>query len=430
MKLMTLCSGIGAPEVAASLLGWTHALTCEIDPFCRRALEYWYPEAYHHGDLKTLNKEIINEELSRRFGADWRDEGTVLVAGFPCQPFSVAGKRKGTEDDRHLWPEVFRIVDEIRPDWFIGENVAGIATMVFPGEKSDVEGEFSWEGESDADCEVVRQRFVIDKICQDLEDIGYSVVPVLLPACALGAPHRRDRVWFVASRTDSDTDGAGLPAKGSEQSSAGAAGVGACGTAADTERGGRNEMDGHVQSGQSDGERVDSDGGERIVADTDGEGWNRGRNCRQGRPVHSEQPGDVAQGEPEWSGGFGGHRADGDDGFAADTDGDRCWDGTCEQDTVSERGGAADAGADGEDWNAGRDGYAFGELVFPGWENFPTQSPVCRGDDGISGRLSGLTFPKWRANAIKALGNSMVPPILVELFSCMEIIDNQERKTK
>ena len=153
MNLMTLCSGIGAPELAASWHGWRHLMTCEIDPFCRRVLEYHYPEAYHHYDIKTLNYEIIEKELSSRFG-NWREGGTVLVAGFPCQPFSCAGKRLGAEDDRYLWDEVKRILAEVKPDWFIGENVAGILSMVLPGSEVKVASYEDIAGESYEEVEV------------------------------------------------------------------------------------------------------------------------------------------------------------------------------------------------------------------------------------------------------------------------------------
>ena len=201
MNLITLCSGIGAPELAASWLGWRHIMTCEIDPFCNRVLEYHYPEAYHHHDIKTLNYETIEKELSSRFG-NWREGGTVLVAGFPCQPFSCAGKRLGAEDDRYLWDEVKRILAEVKPDWFIGENVAGILSMVLPGSEVKVASYEDIAGESYEEVEV-RQQSVVERICLDLESIGYSVVPFVIPACAVGAPHRRDRIWFVAHR-DSD----------------------------------------------------------------------------------------------------------------------------------------------------------------------------------------------------------------------------------
>lgn len=103
----------------------------------------------------------------------------------------MAGKRKGTEDNRYLWPEFKRAIREIRPPWVVGENVAGILSMVQPGKKADMESMPATEHED-------KQEFVIETICKDLEAEGYTVQPIVIPACAVGAPHRRDRVWFIA----------------------------------------------------------------------------------------------------------------------------------------------------------------------------------------------------------------------------------------
>ena len=101
----SLFSGIGGPEVAASMLGWENAFHCEINPFGRAVLEYWFPESKSYEDItKTSFKE-------------WRGRIDVLTGGFPCQPFSYAGKRGGREDERYLWPEMLRVIDEVRPAW-------------------------------------------------------------------------------------------------------------------------------------------------------------------------------------------------------------------------------------------------------------------------------------------------------------------------
>lgn len=185
----SLCTGIGACELAASWLGWENAFSCEINPFCQRVLKYYYPKSKHYGNIYETHF------------TEWRGKIDVLTAGFPCQPFSCAGTRKGAEDDRYLWPEVLRVIEEVRPTWFIGENVAGITSMVLPGDEIEVGSYRDICDESYTETEV-RQQFVIDRICNDIESIGYSVQPIIIPACAVGAPHRRDRIWFIAN-TDS-----------------------------------------------------------------------------------------------------------------------------------------------------------------------------------------------------------------------------------
>ena len=189
MTHASLCTGIGACELAASWLGWDNAFSCEINPFCQRVLRYYYSKSKHYGNIFDTNF------------TGWKGRIDVLTAGFPCQPFSSAGQRKGAEDDRYLWPEVLRAISEIRPSWFVGENVAGITSMVLPGDEVEVGSYKDLFDESYQETEM-RQQFIIDRICDDLESIGYTVQPIIIPACAVGAPHRRDRIWFIANRTD------------------------------------------------------------------------------------------------------------------------------------------------------------------------------------------------------------------------------------
>lgn len=169
MTHASLFSGIGGFDLAAEWAGWTNAFNCEIDPFCRKVLKYHFPDAEQYGDIRTTDFTI------------WRDRIDVLTGGFPCQPFSLAGKRKGTEDDRYLWPEMLRVIRTVRPRWVVGENVFGIV---------------NWS-----------EGMVFDKVCSDLEAAGYEVQPYIIPACGVGAPHRRDRCWFVAhARSDGGSE--------------------------------------------------------------------------------------------------------------------------------------------------------------------------------------------------------------------------------
>lgn len=164
MTHASLFSGIGGFDLAAEWAGWTNSFNCEIDPFCRRILKYHFPNAEQYADIRTTDFTI------------WRGRIDVLTGGFPCQPFSLAGKRKGTEDERYLWPEMLRVIRTVRPRWVVGENVFGIV---------------NWS-----------EGMVFDEVCSDLEAAGYAVQPYIIPACGVGAPHRRDRCWFVAYCAD------------------------------------------------------------------------------------------------------------------------------------------------------------------------------------------------------------------------------------
>lgn len=163
MQVIDLFSGIGGFSLAAKWAGMETVQFCEQDQFCQKILRKHWPKIPIHNDIKTLTKQtIIN-------GGIWNEsKSTILVGGFPCQPWSTAGKRRGKEDDRHLWPEMFRIIREVRPRWVVGENVAGIVRMG------------------------------LDDVLADLESEGYTCRTFIIPACGIGAQHRRDRVWVVA----------------------------------------------------------------------------------------------------------------------------------------------------------------------------------------------------------------------------------------
>lgn len=164
----SLFSGIGGFDLAAAWAGWGNVFACEIDPFCQKVLKYHFPNSTLYENIRTTDFTI------------WRGRIDVLSGGFPCQPFSMAGKRKGTEDDRYLWPEMLRAIREISPRWVVGENVLRIV---------------NWNG-----------GMVFEQVCADMEAEGYEVQPYVLPACGVGAPHQRQRTWFVAHRTDAGAE--------------------------------------------------------------------------------------------------------------------------------------------------------------------------------------------------------------------------------
>lgn len=352
----SLFSGIGGFDYAALMMGWRNVFHCEINGFCSRILKYHFPDARHYED-------ITNTDFT-----EWRGRIDVLSGGFPCQPFSLAGRRKGAEDDRYLWPHMLRAIHEIRPVWVVGENVTGILTMVQPGTKVKVGSEASLFGEGDAHRTSLRQEYVIETVCRDLEREGYSVQPFVIPACAVGAPHRRDRVWIVATDTDSDRQWertyqqitvagcqeASYDSVGREDGTSSNSFVTGCKGWGESDRNGQDTRFRGDILGTAGGS-----GGKRTAADT----------VRIGR-----QEGNHDNGEPEKEG-----QAKCGEQQSRGTD--------CPQDL---------------------------------WRGFPTQSPVRGRDDGFPGDLDGITLSKWRNESIKAYGNAVVPQVAYEIFRAIE----------
>lgn len=161
MKIIDLFAGIGGFSLAAHWMGWETAAFVEWDTFGQKVLAKNFPNVPIYGDIREFD------------GKPYRGAVDLVCGGFPCQPFSSAGQRKGTADDRYLWPEMLRVIREVQPAWVVGENVAGIISM---------------DGGS-----------VLEEILSSLEGEGYIVQVFLIPALAVGAPHRRDRVWIVAN---------------------------------------------------------------------------------------------------------------------------------------------------------------------------------------------------------------------------------------
>ena len=185
MNHATLFSGIGGPEIASQRLGWKNIFSCEWEDFPRKILEYHFPNTDHYGDITKFNAK------------QYRGQIDVLTGGFPCQPFSNAGSRKGAEDERYLWKEMLRIIKECKPTWIIGENVAGIITMGVKGAPFEV-GSQANLFEQDNTIYQREDIGILESICNDLEREGYECQPLVIPAEAVQAPHRRDRVFIVA----------------------------------------------------------------------------------------------------------------------------------------------------------------------------------------------------------------------------------------
>lgn len=377
----SLFSGFDAPSVAASWMGWKNAFHCEINSFCNEILKYWFPDSEHY------------EDITKTDFSQWKGRIDVLTGGFPCQPFSLAGQRKGADDNRYLWPEMLRAIREIRPTWVIGENVAGILTMVQPGEETEMGSQTALFGEDNRKRVLLRQEYVVETICKDLEREGYSVQPLLIPACAVGAPHRRDRVFFIAHRADSGVEGmqrkwednilSGRTAPDTDShrwrngknqqvtiaERKGTANIGTFsedGTSSYSQCSGSGQIYKEVQSEQPNGHSFDSNGGKRDVANT---------KSKQSERDRLEQPKDCATEQRE-------------------------------------------SGRSSSENNS--------KYATRGWKNVPTQSPVCRGNDGLPFNVGDLTIPftKWRQESVKGYGNAIVPQVILEIFKAIEELDN------
>lgn len=170
MNLLSMYSGIGGFDLAAAWAGFTTVALCDKDKYCQKLLAKRFPgipifEEDTHVSAKSLGERGIDPAGI-----------TIIVGGYPCPGESLAGQRRGAADDRWRWPEMFRIIKELRPRWVCCENVIGHVTMG------------------------------LDGVLLDLENIGYQAWPVTIPACAIGAPHRRERVFIIASNADSNSE--------------------------------------------------------------------------------------------------------------------------------------------------------------------------------------------------------------------------------
>lgn len=430
MNHASLFSGIGGAEVAASMMGWQNLFHCEIQEFPRKVLDYWFPNSESY------------EDITKTDFTKWHGKVDVLTGGFPCQPFSLAGRRKGADDNRYLWPQMLRAIRQIHPTWVVGENVAGIKTMVESRQVTQM-GRTDYLFEEN---HLYREesRFTLDKICADLEAEGYSVQPIVIPACAIGAPHRRDRVWIIAHRSDpraetvqqegqdgicsarpsthTQCDGHSPQGHGNQRARAKKSKKRKNRPQSRSRRHGSGKTLAHAlqhrshqvhqdhQSQFPDGARSNSLGGQWSSSHSYGNG---GKTLQPGEGT--ERTGckrDVQPKErstsPEWTDRLS--RLQRHDAHA-----------------ISERleGMYQSWGEESERKCVWRD---FARHCEEGhWKHFPTQSPVCRGNDGIPFDVDSLTisFPKWRQESIKAYGNAWVPQVAYEIFRAIEAEENK-----
>jgi DNA (cytosine-5)-methyltransferase 1 len=360
MKHGSLFSGIGGFDLAAEWMGWENVFHCEWNEFGQRVLKHHFPKALSYADITETDFNVHRGRIS------------VLSGGFPCQPYSSAGKRLGKEDDRHLWPEMLRAIREIQPRWVVGENVLGLV---------------NWNG-----------GLVFEEVQADLEAEGYEVQPFILPAASVNAPHRRDRVWFVAYRNAPDSDRNGRQEEAEREQGANEKDkeqfkcVHTSGNAADTDNG-----SGSKDTIPARGKEFDELYGlSRNAPDSE-------FNDRQKSPRNVGQ-----ESRAEGKGGdksTDGANNDGEKGNAPDSDNElrqrRDGQGTPNRSTFTEKRT--------ESLNVPRS-----------WEEFPTKPPICGGNDGLPRELDNITFPKWRNESIKAYGNAIVPQVAHQIFKAIQ----------
>ena len=350
-----LFEGIGGFSLAAHWMGWETKAWCEWNEFGQKVLRHHFPNAEGFGDITKTDFTKYANTID------------ILTGGFPCQPYSLAGKRKGKADERHLWPEMLRAIREIQPTYVVGENVFGL---------------INWDG-----------GLVFNEVQTDLEAEGYEVFPFVLPACAKDAPHRRDRVWFVAHASNKR-----------------------CNNRSD------NRQERCVQ------------GNERTTTEDKPE-WN-GRKRRAG-PFGSNATNTNGNGQ---------HRSNGKhEEFASERRIDALGNAfKMGQHATNTEGGSFERELQqrqeqGEFRRCNCKATAYARLFRQtkrkqqtartfersSWESFPIESPICSGNDGISDRLDGITFPKWRNESIKAFGNAIVPQVAFEIFKAIEAVHLQ-----
>jgi DNA (cytosine-5)-methyltransferase 1 len=401
----SLFSGIGGFDYASSLMGWENVFHCELNPFCRQVLKYHYPNSVSYEDITKTDFSVYRGRID------------IITGGFPCQPYSLAGKRLGKDDERHLWPEMLRVIREVSPKWIVGENVFGIV---------------NWSG-----------GLVFEEVQADLEREGYEVQSYILPAAGVDAPHKRDRVWFVAYSNDKgggdghrevqEADG-----EVSKRNDCAELGNASCGFTQNSNEDGRggNEWKGESCIGQlgnagtGDNERIPSDNAEAgVVANADGF---RLEQCKDTREVGAGQSKVGREGCESTNAA----KANGEVTDASDTEVKGGWGQLQQRQEQGESGGCNSENVDASNTDSGRQSSKehgekeSGRLAEDGlssyWQNFPTQSPVCIGNDGISARLdtSAISFPKWRNESIKAAGNAVVPQVVLQIFKAIQAYED------
>ena len=359
----SLFSGIGGFDLASEWMGWENKFHCEWNDFGQKILKYYWPNAETYGDITTTDFSI------------WRGRIDILTGGFPCQPYSVAGKRLGKEDERHLWPEMLRAIQEIQPRYIVGENVPGL---------------LNWNG-----------GLVFHEVQTDLESEGYEVQPVILPACGVNAPHKRERVWFIAFKN--------------------------------TYRNGWNGNEWEKESSTREQRNFTARNNERICSDnsetTTPNPPSNGHTDRCTQTIGTDRCSKQRRMQQ-----FEGVCCE---QSSSDTESRRCGEvrNKGEQTRTRESNeplrefcGIHDVTntnskrlQERSTNTITRDKEQFSRSNDSEWDNFPTTEPTIRsGNDGFSEKLDNITFLKWRNESIKAYGNAIVPQVVYQIFKAIQ----------
>ena len=438
----SLFSGIGGFDLAAEWAGWENVFHCEYEPFAQQVLKHHFPNSKLYNDIRTFD------------ATDYFGRIDIITGGFPCQPFSAAGKRKGTEDERHLWPEMLRIIREVAPKYVVGENVRGL---------------LNWSG-----------GMVFEEVCADLEAEGYEVQPYLLPACGKNAPHRRDRIWFIAYAnnnralrrserneeaskrkglqerdkvqltkkpnsvrefsTDTDSNGlvkerrhdrSGENAKGSNQKIIRSANTeNSDGRSSNGIFKGQTNIDRKISKSElhKENKSTDSNGVSKLVKEsnvskrTKQKDRNKIDNSkslvqkRQDGVQLSEHRRMVSSNE----------NIDTTNGASRKNDipGVKRMEGNATN-TNSERRKRSETRRRSKDKKPFKRPKKLHIISEQRWDDFPTKPPVCGRNDGIPRELDAITFPSWRRKSIAAYGNAIVPQVAYEIFKAINKLEEK-----
>ena len=409
MKVMSLFAGIGGFDLAAEWMGWDTIVQVEIDEWCRKVLAKNFPHAKRFADIKQFD------------GKPHAGSVDLICGGFPCQPYSTAGKRLGKEDDRHLWPEMLRVIREVRPRWVVGENVSGL---------------LSWN-----------DGMVFDEVLTDLETEGYQVQAFVIPACAVNAPHRRDRLWIIAYNPGAnDRQHSSKPAGRQEQqsgngtqpdtpphtSSTGGIQYDQRSALRDRNRNSQSEESGRIEltagAGRGSKKRTSTDAdGSRSGSGNKSAGRKEGTNATWSskRPTVADATGGRrGSNEPNlWRG-----ESDAVGVTPADTNNIGQQGNRVARNRIAgpENGDSHKNGHDANSGSSGRqeldtttlsNGSGHSSRLHPSdWSDWPTQSPLCTRNDGVS---SGLD----RTRTIKGSGNAIVPQVVLPIFQAINHIE-------